>query len=210
MRPEERGAHGQRRRLADTPDDAQHLQLVGRSQPVAALDLHGTRPHGGDLADTPHRLAVEFLFGSAVQQVGGIEDAPAAACDLLVSQAVDLVEELLFAAPGIDQVRMRIAERREKHPAPGVDHLVRGHLAQRIHAPEGCDTPVVGQQPGIVERLQPIHLPTAQAEAAGGLDPDDRTDVLYQQPHSVRRNWMEDSIWGYITESLSMNGTRLR
>ena len=92
-------------------------------------------------------------------------------------------------------------------------HLIRAHrgqLAQRIHAPEGCDTPVVGEQPGIVERLQPIHLPAAQAEAAGGLDPDDRTDVLYQQPHSVRRNWMEDSIWGYITESLSMNGTRLR
>ena len=191
-------------------NDAQHLQLVGRSQPVAALDLHGTRPHGGDLADTPHRLAVELLFGGAVQQVGGIEDAPAAAGDLLVGQAVDLVEELLFAAPGVDQVGVRVAERRKEHAPCRVDDLVGGDVAQRVHASERRETAVFGQQPRVVERAQLVHVGAAAAQTARRFDADDAGDVLHQQSHRPRRNRTEASIWGYITSSLSMKGTSLR
>ena len=47
---EERGAHGQRSRLADAADDAQHLQFVFGRKTIAALDLDAARSLRGDLA----------------------------------------------------------------------------------------------------------------------------------------------------------------
>ena len=145
-----------------------------------------------------------------MQQVGGIEDSPAPPGDLFVAQAVDLVQKLLFAAPGIDQMGVRIAERREKHAPFGIDHPVGGDLAQLVHASVSRETVVVDQQPRIGETLQPVHLRAADPEAARRFDADDAADILHQQFHSVCRNWIEASIWGYITSSLSMNGTRCR
>ena len=145
-----------------------------------------------------------------MQQVGGIEDSSAPPGDLLVAQAVDLVQKLLLPAPGIDQVGMRVAERRKEHALFGIDHLVGGDLAQLVHAPVSRKTVVVNQQPRIVEAFQPVHLRTADPETARRFDADDAADIFHQQLHSVCRNWIEASIWGYITSSLSMNGTRCR
>ena len=115
MRPEERGPHLQRHAFADAADDAQHLQLVPGRKAVAALDLHAPRTHRRDLAHALHRLRIEFVLRSLVQPVGGVENAPAPPGDLLVRQTVDLVQKLPLAAPGVDQVGVRVAERREEH-----------------------------------------------------------------------------------------------
>ena len=210
MGAEERGAHGQRSRLADAADDAQHLQFVFGRKTIAALDLDAARSLRGDLAHALHRLRVKLLFRSFVQQVGRIEDTSAAAGYLLVAQAVDLVEKLPFAASGIDQVGVRVAERRKEHAPCRVDDLVGGDVAQRVHASERRETAVFSQQPRVVEHAQLVHVGTAAAQTARRFDADDAGDVLHQQSHRPRRNRTEASIWGYITSSLSMKGTSLR
>ena len=210
MRPQEGRLHRERRRLADAPDDAQHLQLVLCRQPVSALDLDAPRPLGCDLAHADHRLVVKPLLRRAVQQIGRIEDPAAPAGDLFVTQAVDLVQKLPLAAARIDQMRVRIAERRKEHPSPGVDRPVGLDLRRNGHRPECGDAARVGEQPCVVQTIQPPHLRAAQTRAALGLDPRDAGDMGHEQLHTVRRNRIDASIWGYITSSLSMNGTTRR
>ena len=210
MRPEERGPHLQRHAFADAADDAQHLQLVPGRKAVAALDLHAPRTHRRDLAHALHRLRIEFVLRSLVQPVGGVENAPAPPGDLLVRQTVDLVQKLPLAAPGVDQVGVRVAERRKEHASCRVDDLVGGDVAQRVHASERRETAVFSQQPRVVERAQLVHVGAAAAQTARRFDADDAGDVLHQQSHRPRRNRTEASIWGYITSSLSMKGTSLR
>ena len=184
VRPEEGGAHLERCRLADAADDAQHLQLVLGREAVAALDFHGAGAHADDFADALHRLAVELLLGGGVEPVGGVENTPAAARYLFVAQAVDFVEELLLAAAGIDQMGVRVAERREEHPPGGIHHLC-GVGTPLGHRPEGGDAPLLGQQPGGIERLQTSHLLATQTFDAFRLDSDNRSDVLNQQSHDA-------------------------
>ena len=145
-----------------------------------------------------------------MQPVGGVQDAASAACDLLIRKAVDLVQKLLLAAPGVDQVGVRVAERREEHPARGIDDAVGIRLAEIRHAAERRNALSVGQQPGVVERVEAVHLRTAAAQAALRLDTDDPSDVFDQQFHRSRRNSTDAAMWGYITSSLSMKGTRRR
>ena len=118
MSSEESGTDGDRRSFADATDHPQHLEFILGRKTVAALDLDAARTHCDNLADTFHRLLVKLVLGSFVQAVGGIQDAAAPLGDLFVAQAVDLVQELLFAASGINQMGMRIAERREKACLP--------------------------------------------------------------------------------------------
>ena len=145
-----------------------------------------------------------------MQSVGGVQDAASAARDLLVRKAVDLVQKLLLAAPGVDQVGVRVAERREEYPARGIDDAVGIRLAELGHAAERRNALSVSQQPCVVERVEAVHLRTAAAQAALRLDTDDPSDVLDQQFHRSRRNSTDAAMWGYITSSLSMNGTRRR
>jgi len=132
-----------------------------------------------------------------VQPVGGIENAPAPPGDLLVRQTVDLVQKLPLAAPGVDQVGVRVAERRKEHAPCRVDDLVGGDVAQRVHASERRETAVFSQQPQRVERAQLVHVGAAAAQTARRFDADDAGDVLHQQSHRPRRNRTEASIWGY-------------
>ena len=145
-----------------------------------------------------------------MQPVSGVKNPSAPLGNLLISQAVDLVDKLLLAASGIDQMGVRIAERREKHPATGIHRSVELPFGQGAHGPIGRNALPVGEQPGIVEGTEAVHLGAADAVATRLVDPRDAGDVPDQQSHVVRRNWIEDSIWGYITWSLSTNGTRLR
>ena len=110
----------------------------------------------------------------------------------------------------INQVGVRVAERRKEHAPCRVDDLVGGDVAQRVHASERRETAVFGQQPRVVERAQLVHVGAAAAQTARRFDADDAGDVLHQQSHRPRRNRTEASIWGYITSSLSMKGTSLR
>ncbi len=56
-----------------------------------------------------------------------------------------------------------------------------------------------------------IAAPQRHALGVRRAQADDAGDVGYEQLHQKRAgNWIDDSIWGYITSSLSMNGTHLR
>ena len=210
VRPEEGGAHSDGRGLADTADHAQHLQFVCGREAVAALDLDAPRTHADDFADALHGLLVQLVLRGGAEPVGGVENAAAPAGDLLVAQAVDLVQKLLFAAAGIDQMGVRIAERREERPSLGIHRFVGLDRSELRHRSEGRDAPLFGQQPCVGQFGQLGHPGTADALDACGTDADDPGDILYQQPHNERRNRIEDSIWGYITSSFSMKGTCLR
>ncbi len=152
---------------------------------VTALDLHAARTHADDFAHAPHCLPVELLLGSLVQQVGGIENPAATPGDFLVAQSVDFVQKLLLAAPGVDQMGVRIAERREKHPALGIDHPGRDARTAVVHAAESGNPPVFGEQPRIVEGLQTVHLGPAQALTPRKLDADELADVLNERSHDA-------------------------
>ena len=112
-----------------------------------------------------------------MQPVGRVENPPAPAGDLLVREAVDLVQKLLLAASGIDQVRMRIAERGKEHAAPGVHDTVGGDPLLSAAAAEGGDAASVGEQPRVAERLHAVHLRTAQPQPPFALDADDAADI---------------------------------
>ncbi len=186
MRSEKCRAHGYGRCLADAAYDAQHLQLVFGRESVAALDLDKTRTHGDDLVDALHGLTVELILGCGVQAVGRIEYAAAAPGDLLVAQTVDLVEELLLAAAGIDDMRMRVAERRKEHAAAGIDRFVGIDLRQPAHLTVVGDDALVGDEPRVVERAHGGHVGSRDALATALVDADDRAYVFNQQSHTRR------------------------
>ena len=169
MRPEERGPHLQRHAFADAADDAQHLQLVPGRKAVAALDLHAPRPMAAISRIRPiawHRVRPR----RSLQQVGGIENAPAPPGDLLVRQTVDLVEELL---PRPRRRPGGYANRRTtgKDPAPGVDHPVR----RPCRPANPCvRTPRYARRRRAARHRRTCPAdssPAAQAEAAGGSIP---------------------------------------
>ena len=179
MSSEESGTDGDRRSFADATDHPQHLEFILGRKTVAALDLDAARTHCDDLADTFHRLLVKLVLGSFVQAVGGIQDAAAPLGDLFVAQAVDLVQELLFAASGINQMGMRIAERREKHASLRIDDFrVGSHLRHLVHRAVCSDTIAVGQQPGVVDLAEYIHVAPLDPKTAALVHADDLGYVL--------------------------------
>ena len=99
--------------------------------------------------------------------------------DLFVAQAVDLVQELLFAASGINQMGMRIAERREKHAPLRIDDFrVGSHLRHLVHRAVCSDTIAVGQQPGVVDLAEYIHVAPLDPKTAALVHADDLGYVL--------------------------------
>ncbi len=145
-----------------------------------------------------------------MQPVGRVEYTAAAPRDLLVTQAVDFVQKLLFAASGVDQMGVRVAERRKEHATLGVDRLVgRGIRRQIGHAAEGDDPALFGREPCVVEGFEAVHVGARHARTTRSIDPDDRAYILNKQFHTRScRNRIEALIWGYITWSLSTKGTR--
>ena len=103
---EEGGADGHRRRLGDTRYHAQHFQLVGESEAVAALYLYRAGALAHDFVGAGHGLCEKLVLGRLVQQVGAVEYAASACGNLFVAQAFDFVAELAVAAPGKDNVRV--------------------------------------------------------------------------------------------------------
>ena len=136
-----------------------------------------------------------------MQPVRGVQDAAAPAGDLLVAQAVDLIQKLLLA------VRMGVAERREEPAAAGIDPFVG---RRSLSGAEIGDPTVFDQQPGVLQTGQFLHGgPFAPVDTRLGQS-DQRADMFDQQAHNPRTNSTEAAIWGYITSSVSMKGTRSR
>ena len=182
MGPEEGDADERRDGLLDAADDAQHLEFVRRVESIAALDFDGAGALAHHLADAGHRLLVEFVFGSSVQQVGGIEDPAATGGDLLVAEPVDLVQELAVAAPRIHDMRMAVAEGREDHATLGVDDGCFDRLSNRLigHLAEPGDLAVLDGEPGVAEHAGLRHLCALLPQDARRHDPDEFADVLYK------------------------------
>ena len=110
---------------------------------------------------------------------------------------MNLVQKLLLAAAGIDQVGMRIAERRKEHAACRIDHRV--PVGRRLPGPrsEARDAPFFGRQPGIVDPPEPVHLGACKTLPIGRNDAGDRTDMGDEELHRYERiKRIERSIWG--------------
>ena len=200
VRPQEGGAHQRGHRFADAADHPEHLQFIRRIEAVAALDLEGSGPLLQHLPDPLHRLLVERIFPGAVQQVGGVEDAPAPGGDFFIGQARDLVEEFPRAAAGIDDVGMAVAERGHQHPTLRIQHPAL--LRDGRHRTEIHDPAVLHAQPGVVEDASLRHLHALLAQHALRHDADQfayvgnyHISLIYC---SFRRNSTDFSMSGCI------------
>jgi hypothetical protein len=178
MGAEEGGADGHGRLLGHAADDAQHLQFVFRGEAVTAFDFGGTRSRFHHLPQARHGFFVEFLFAGRVQAVCRVEDATAAAGDLLVGETVDLVHELAFAASGVDDVRVRVAEGGQYDASAGVDLFVRPPFGQLFHRSVGGDEAVLGGQVGVPDGLQAFHVGARDTCASAFVDTGERAYVL--------------------------------
>ena len=67
---EEGGFDLEWRCLLQTADDARHLQLVGRIEPIAAFHFYATRTLADDLVSAAQGLAIEFVLAQFVEMVG--------------------------------------------------------------------------------------------------------------------------------------------
>ena len=149
--------------LLDATNDAQHLQLVGGIQTVAALDFYGTRSLQQDFANATHGLLVEFFLRGVVQAVGRVQDAPTPLGNLGIAETAYLIDKLAFAAAGVDQVCMRVAERRKHSTAASIDdHLHLGRNGIVGHRAIVADAAVIEHQPGIRHRVVFGHFGTTQ------------------------------------------------
>ena len=194
------GAHRGGNRVADPADDAQHLQLIGRIEPVSALDLDGAAPLPHHLPHAFHRLGEQFVFRSPVQQVGGIQDTPAPSRNLFVAAAFDLVQELAVAAAGVHDVGVAVAEGRHQQAALCVDVLRAGRPLRAVrHRAEARDAAVLDAQPGVAQDARPGHLRAALAHHARRNDADQLAYILDNHRYSsLRINSTDFSISGCI------------
>ena len=67
---EKGGLDLERRCLLQTADDAQHLQLVGCIESVAAFHFYATRAFADDLVSATQGLPIEFVLAQFVEMVG--------------------------------------------------------------------------------------------------------------------------------------------
>ena len=109
MRTEERRQYLSRRSLLHALYHAEHLQLVLKTQSVAALYLDASGSLTYHFVKALHGLTEEFVLGSAVQEVGRIEDASSTSGYLLIAESVYLIHKLPLTASGEDDVSVRVA-----------------------------------------------------------------------------------------------------
>ena len=109
VRTEERRHYLSRRSLLHALYHAEHLQLVFEAQSVAALYLDASGSLTYHFVKALHGLTEELVLGSAVQEVGRIEDASSTAGYLLIAESVYLIHKLPLTASGEDDVRVRVA-----------------------------------------------------------------------------------------------------
>ena len=113
MSPQERGTDDGRRCFTNTADYTQDFKLILRGKPVTAFDFDCPCALGNHFIDPKHRLAVQLVLGSAVQQVGGVQDAPAVRCNFRVRKSFDLVQKLALPRARENDVGVRVAKRRQ-------------------------------------------------------------------------------------------------
>ena len=175
MGTEEGGLHGHRGAFFQAPDDAQELHLPFRVQTIAGLDFGRAGALGLHFLQTLQALAVDLVLGGLSDQVRRIENAAAPGRDLLIAQAVDLVEKLARPAAGIDDMRMAVAERRHHHAPFRVYDLV---IFRYSTVTKGVYSSFPDAEPGIFQRAGFVHGGAFLAENAVGNDADQEPYVL--------------------------------
>ena len=155
MCTEEGGFDLEGRCLLQTADDAQHLQLVGRIESVAAFHFYATRTLTDDLVSAAQGLAIEFVLAQFVKMIGRIEDTAAAAGDFGVAQSADFVDKFGLATTCVNNVGVGVAPRGENAAAAGIDYLVKVALSRHIvgHFSEAAAAIAVDGEVGIVDYL---------------------------------------------------------
>ena len=176
---EEVGLDGHGRGFFQAADDAQELQLALGGEAVAALDLDGAGTEAHHLVEALAGHIVELVLGGGGGGFGGVEDAAATLGDLLVAEAADLVDELMLAGVGIDDVGVGVAEGGEEQPAGGVDHAgSTGVLAcQLAHGSELFDDAVLNDEVGVLDGFQLGHFLALLAELRSRFHPHQFLDI---------------------------------
>ena len=155
MCTEEGGFDLERRCLLQAADDAQHLQLVGCIESVAAFHFYATRTLADDFISATQGLAIEFVLAQFVEMVGRIEDAAAATGDFGVAQSADFVDKFGLATAGVNNVGVGVAPRGKNAAAAGIDYLIKAALSRHIvgHFSEAAEAIAVDGEVGIVDYL---------------------------------------------------------
>ena len=187
---EEVGLDGQGRVLLEAADDAQELQLALGGEAVAALDFDGAGAEAHGLFEAALGHVVEFLLRGRRRGFGRIEDTPSPLRDLLVAEAANLVDELMLARVGIDEVGVRVAEGREDEPSRGVHFFF--HIPLSVfrfplaHRSEGLYPAVLNEEVGVLDGLHLRHLLALGAQLLlAGLHLHQFLDILDKCSHII-------------------------
>lgn len=128
--------------LTQTSNDTQHFQFVMEVEPVSTLDFDASGAVLNHTACTRQCLAVKFVLGGVVQQVGRIEYSAAATRNVFVGESAYFILEFLLARSGIYDMCVRIAERREDGAATDIRlGVVAAVTRHRGHGAEVGDKP---------------------------------------------------------------------
>jgi hypothetical protein len=154
VRREEGGDDGLGAGVGEAAGRAQELQLVGRGEAVAALDLDGGRAVAEHGREEAGRAFDEGVFGEGPRGADGVQDATAGLQDLQVVGALQAEGELVGAVAAEDGVRVGVDEAGEDGAAGGVDDArVGGDLDGRADVggrADGEDAAVVADGHGAV------------------------------------------------------------
>ena len=183
MSPQERGTDDGRRCFTDPADYTQNLQFVFRGKPVTAFDFDCPGALGNHFIDPGHRLAVQLFLGTAVQQVGGVQNSSAVRCYFRVRKSFDLVQKFLFASAGKHDMSMRVTECRQDHTAFCVNDFATLIRRKIVHLPEIGNAFIINQKPCVVQCSGFRHRRTLFSEDAFFHDSGNLPDILYQCFH---------------------------
>ena len=124
-----------------------------------------------DFVHAAHGLSVQLLLTQFVQPVGRVEDASTSAGNVFVGQSPNLVNELSLAASGIDDMCVRVAERRQHRAALCIDGRVIFAICRFAFAvrrfSEILDASVFDGEPCVGDGFQMSHFFSAQAFLPG-------------------------------------------
>ena len=173
--------------LLEAANHAQELQFALGGEAVAALDFDGAGAQSHRFVETLQGHVVELVLRSRCRSLGRVEDAAAAFGNLLVAEAADLVNKLMLARVGIDEVGVRVAERREKQTSRSIVLIVKIQSSEfkiRIvkirHRSEGFDFLVLNDEVCVVKCFKLSHLLALKAHTVRAVDADYLLDVLYE------------------------------
>lgn len=184
----EGGLDGERGRLFETADDAQHFEFGLGSHAVARLDFDSASAEGSHLLEAKHGIIEELLFGSLLDTFGRVEDAATTLGNLVVGEAANLVDILDFAATSVDKMGVRVAESRKNHTSRGIDLGIEMQFGELRHRAEVRYTFIINDEISIGDGADVSHIATTNAETGLLFDLDKLFDIFEKGKHNIMIN----------------------